>query len=87
LLFVALGVASSQYLIIEGLTQVSLQRTAIGAVVNVVLNVLWIPDYGAIGAAWATLISYGIATFWLIQGPRSFTCMRLMARGLLPVKA
>jgi O-antigen/teichoic acid export membrane protein len=26
---------------------------------NVILNLIWIPKYGIIGAAWATLISYG----------------------------
>jgi len=86
LLFVALGAVSGQYLVIEGLSGVSLQRTAIGAFANVILNIYWIPAYGAIGAAWATFFSYGIATFWLVQGPRSFRCMKLMARALLPIR-
>jgi len=34
--------------------------TAIGAVVNIGLNVLWIPRYGIIGAAWANGAAYAL---------------------------
>ena len=34
--------------------------TAIGAAVNIALNVLWIPRYGIIGAAWANGAAYAI---------------------------
>lgn len=43
--------------------------------VNVGLNLLWIPQHGALGAAWATLISYtisGIAATWLVADLRWF---------------
>lgn len=33
---------------------------AIGVVLQVALNLVWIPRYGASGAAWATTVSYGI---------------------------
>lgn len=32
-----------------------------GAVANVLLNLLLIPKYGALGASWATVVSYGLA--------------------------
>lgn len=32
----------------------------VAASTNIVLNLLWIPDHGALGAAWATLLSYGV---------------------------
>lgn len=37
-------------------------------VINILLNFLWIPDYGSKGAAWASNISYAIGTigYWLI---------------------
>jgi PST family polysaccharide transporter len=35
--------------------------TLVGAAVNVALNVVLIPRYGAAGAAWATLVSYTVA--------------------------
>lgn len=62
-IFSFLGVASSQYLIAENLTKISFYRTGIGMVVNIILNMILIPIYGIIGAAIATLISYGVAAY------------------------
>ncbi len=39
-------------------TQMSLWTAFIGAVVNIALNRLWIPEWGAMGASIATLVSY-----------------------------
>lgn len=61
--FVFLGLASSQWLIQEGRQSIILQRTVLGAVLNIIANLYFIPAYGAVGAAWATLISYAIAVF------------------------
>ncbi|RPI72685.1 MAG: flippase, partial [Geobacteraceae bacterium] len=83
----ALGVASAQYLLLEGQNSISLQRTAMGAVVNVGLNLLWIPRYGVLGAAWASLIAYGVATFFLFQNVVSRKCLYLMLRSLISPKA
>ena len=63
---VFLGIASSQYLIVEHLQIISFYRTFIGLICNVILNLLLIPEMGARGAAIATLISYFIATFSLV---------------------
>ena len=63
---VFLGVASSQYLVTENLTKISLLRTSLGMVVNVVLNLILIPLYGIVGSAVATLISYSLATFSIV---------------------
>ncbi len=62
---VFLGVASSQFLISENLTKISFIRSFLGMIVNVILNLLFIPILGIIGSALATLISYTIATFSL----------------------
>ena len=62
---VFLGVASSQYLINENLTKLFFYRTSVGMILNVVLNFIFIPLYGIIGSAVATLISYTVATFFL----------------------
>ncbi|HYK75914.1 MAG TPA: flippase [Daejeonella sp.] len=61
--FVFLGSASSQYLLAEGYTLISLKRTALGAIVNIILNIILIPLYGGVGAAIATLIAYFVSTF------------------------
>ena len=60
-IFIFLGVASAQWYIVENRQILSLQRAALGAFVNVILNLLLIPKYGVIGAAWATVASYGVA--------------------------
>jgi PST family polysaccharide transporter len=59
--FVFMGVASGSWFIAEGLTQLAFRRTLMGAVVNVILNWLLIPAYAGVGAAVATVISYGIS--------------------------
>lgn len=60
-LFVFLGVASTPWLIAEGLMRLSLYRTAAGAVINVLLNLLLIPRYQSMGTAIATVVAYGLA--------------------------
>ena len=69
--FVFLGSASGQYLIAEGYFKLSMLRTGVGALVNIVLNVFFIPAYGIIGAAYATLIAYFVATFFIVFIPKT----------------
>jgi PST family polysaccharide transporter len=83
-IFVALGVASSQFLLLEDLTRISFQRTLAGAALNVILNLLWIPDYGAVGCAWATLISYATASLFLFQTATTRRCLAMMLRAVWP---
>lgn len=54
-IFVFLGVASGKWFLAENLQVLSLQRTVLGALTNVVLNILLIPKYGVLGAAWGTV--------------------------------
>ncbi len=61
--FVFLGVASSSWLVTENLQRISLIRTVIGAVLNIVLNLVLIPRNGIVGSAWATLISQAFASY------------------------
>ena len=44
-----------KWLLAEGLQRYGLFYTTAGAILNVTLNVILIPKYGATGAAWATL--------------------------------
>lgn len=62
-LFVFLGVARSQWLIVENFTKFSFLTTLLGGICNLFLNYLWIPKYGGLGAAWATTISYIFAVY------------------------
>jgi O-antigen/teichoic acid export membrane protein len=61
--FVFLGVARGQWLVNEGLPRFYLVATLAGAVANVGLNLVFIPRWGGLGAAWATVISYGLAAW------------------------
>jgi len=63
LLFVALGVSRSRYIVAENLNRFSMYATLAGGAINVLLNWLLIPGFAGLGAAWATLISYGIAAY------------------------
>lgn len=62
-IFIFIGVANSQYVIIEGHTIYLLYQSIIGALFNIILNLYLIPIYKSEGAAWATLISYLVSGF------------------------
>ena len=62
-LFVFMGVATSPWFIAEGLNHVSLGKTLLGAILNVILNFLLIPEYAGLGAAIATIASQAVAAF------------------------
>lgn len=61
--FVFLGVAGGRWYIAENRQKLTLQRTVLGAIANVVLNLVLIPVYGPVGAAIATVLSYALAAF------------------------
>lgn len=62
--FVFLGVASGKWFLAENRQILSFQRTALGLVVNVILNFLLIPDFGAVGAAIATVAANAAAAYF-----------------------
>lgn len=86
-IFVFLGSASGQYLIVEGYTKLSMLRTGVGALVNILLNIIWIPKYGIMGAALATLIAYFTATFFILFIPKTRTQGIMMLKSLFLVSA
>jgi len=61
--FVFLGVGRNQWLIAENLNPLSFWTTTLGALSNILLNWLLIPSQAGLGAAIATVISYGIAAY------------------------
>ena len=52
------GNIRAHLIVLEDQQLIALVFRSIGAVLNIVLNFLLIPRYGAVGAAWATLASY-----------------------------
>jgi O-antigen/teichoic acid export membrane protein len=82
LVFVALGVARSRYIVAENLTRFLMLATVLGAVVNVALNLLLIPRLGITGAACSTLVSYGCSAYlagWLVRATWSTTRQMTLA--------
>lgn len=61
--FVFLGVSFGSFLLAENLAKIDFQRTFVGAVCNVLLNLWLIPIFGASGAAIATLLAQFVANF------------------------
>ncbi len=61
LLFIFLGSVANRWLIIEGIQKYWMINSAIGAVSNIILNIVLIPVMGINGSALATLLSYAFA--------------------------
>ena len=60
--FVALGVISSAWLVINRCTKHAFHRTILGALTNIGLNFALIPAYGIGGAAMATVAAFAVAS-------------------------
>ena len=76
------GVALGNALISKGLQKIMPFSAVAGAVANVLLNLVLIPRYGALGASWATVASYSISSiFFLLLIPtiRPMTLLGLKA--------
>ena len=61
--FIFMRAALSKWLIAEDLLIFSLITHSLGAIVNVLLNLLLIPNYDGLGAAIATVISYATSSY------------------------
>ncbi len=80
--FFSLGAASTKWYIVEHRQTLLLQRSLLGAVTNVVLNLVLIPLCGNVGAAIATVVSYAMAGLFfdaLTRSTRPVFYMKLRA--------
>jgi O-antigen/teichoic acid export membrane protein len=68
------AIVGGNLLIALGQQRVTLRAWLLAAAVNIGLNVIWIPRYGATGAAYATTISFGIVLVITLTA-----CERLLA--------
>lgn len=59
--FMTLGTARGSFMVAMNLTGLYLKTVAIASIINIILNYILIPEYGAFGAAVATVISYWFA--------------------------
>ena len=83
-IFIFMRALLSRWLLAEDLLRFSLVTHVAGAVMNVALNLMLIPVYGAIGAAVATVISYASAGWLaLLFSARTRPMGWMMAKSLL----
>lgn len=81
--FVFLGMIRGIWLVAENQPMLYCQTTFLGAIVNVVLNLLLIPKYSGLGAAIATVIAYAVSVlFSCILYPQLWDVGRWMIRAL-----
>ena len=86
--FIFMRAGLSRWILIENALYFSLLTQGLGALSNVLLNYFLIPIYGGQGAAWATLVSYAVASFFAVfLYPRTRPVFWLMLRALFaPVR-
>jgi PST family polysaccharide transporter len=87
--FVFVGVSRGLYVTNESLYKFDMVSNMSAAIANVLLNLFFIPRYGIIGAAWATLISYFltfVGTSFLHPATRGIFRMQVRSLLLLDVK-
>jgi len=90
LFFTNMGVAKSSFITNESMFRYSLITAVLGAVLNIVMNYVLIPEYQSIGAIWAMIGSFFVSTFlvdlffkearpnfrWMMQGIATFWKIR-----------
>jgi O-antigen/teichoic acid export membrane protein len=62
-LFASMGVVSGRWYLVEGLQKLLFARTLAGAFINILANLLFIPEWGVQGAAIGTLLSQIAAAY------------------------
>lgn len=80
---VTLATIMNQVLMSEKLTKISLYINFFGMAVNVAMNILLIPRFGILGAAWATLVSYSAIPLSILFFRQARSHLWLVGRALL----
>ncbi|MBU1628283.1 flippase [bacterium] len=88
LVFVFAGIVNNRILVSAGLQNYDLLFTGLSALVNIILNFIFIPRYGIEGAALATFFAYGTGPIigLFLQKTKSFS-RGIFVSGLRPIIA
>ena len=87
-LFIFIGITQSGYDVTEGLTWFATFRTLVGALLNIILNLIFIPRYGAVGSAVATLVAQIFSSVLLnVFHSRTRPILRMQLMSILLVPA
>ena len=79
-----MSVATGRYLVTENYKIIIFFRALFGLTVNVVLNLIWIPEYGFMGAAYASLLSYFVPLVLLVFFKQSRPQVKLLVMAFNP---
>lgn len=83
-IFIFMRALFSKWILAEELFKLSLLTQGMGATSNIILNYFFIHSAGVIGAAWATLISYAIASYFsLLIHPKSRIIFYFMTKTIM----
>jgi O-antigen/teichoic acid export membrane protein len=80
----SLGIVITQYLTTENFRRIVAVIAFFPMILNIVLNLMWIPRYGIEGSAYATLISYSLTPFMLFFFSSTRKRVRDVYRSLIP---
>lgn len=86
-IFVMICVGMNSFISVQGFTRVSMMTVLIGAVLNIVLDPLFIfvLNMGVQGAALATILSQAVSALWILRFLRSESCiLRLKLSSMRP---
>jgi len=83
--FVFLGIANQKYLLVENLVLILFYQTIIGSMMNIFCNYRFIPHYGIIGAAYATLLTQAAILVILLFNNRARKSLVLMVKAMNPI--
>ncbi|MFT4712806.1 MAG: O-antigen/teichoic acid export membrane protein [Candidatus Azotimanducaceae bacterium] len=65
-IFIGIAHVTGKWFLSENLQKIAIINTSLGALINIFLNLLFIPKFGVIGAAYATLVSFSFANFGVL---------------------
>lgn len=63
-IFIFLRAVFSKWILVEDAIAFSMITQGAGAVVNIIMNLILIPQFGGIGAAYATILAYAMASYF-----------------------
>jgi len=82
--FVFMAAILSKWIVAEDKLWVSLFRHTLGAAFSIVLNLLLIPEFGIVGSAWATVVSYAAASYlFCFLTPSTIPVAWMMTKALI----
>jgi PST family polysaccharide transporter len=85
-IFVFFGVAQSPWDITDDLLKILLYRTIAGAIINIAINLVLIPKYGALGAAIATVVAYAAAVLANAFSAKTRPILWMQIQSFIPTK-